>query len=336
MMNRQLFLMSELFVGIVFVCCGWSLSYMPCAARGDDSKIAEVEMPQDKIKSDSSLELSPVEKDRWLIVLCSLSGDEEHEKRLTQSIQQISQSIRPVFGVESEHFQVLLSSKSMLNAVPGAKPCNRTTLEELTIELQNVLSAESEFIFFVLGHAHLDGRSSQFNIAGPDIDQNEYAGLFEKLSNTRQIHWIGTPISGYWIKALSKANRVIMTATVADLEITATEMPYALGDILAGTASHSKLADIDGDGSVTMLDLYLAVNIEVHGRFLAEEFVPTEHALLDDNGDGRGSALQEPFLKKDTLSDDEDKVQTTSISKQVPLDGDLAKAIKLYLKTPLR
>ena len=82
------------------------------------------------------------------------------------------------------------------------------------------------------------------------------------------------------------------------MEITATEMPYALGAILAGTAEHSSLSDIDGDGMLTLMDLYLSVIIEVHQSFVTQDYVPTEHAQLDDNADGRGSELQEPFLPK--------------------------------------
>lgn len=82
------------------------------------------------------------------------------------------------------------------------------------------------------------------------------------------------------------------------MEITATEMPYALGAILSGTGEHAKLADIDGDGQLTLMDLYLSVNIEVHQRFVTQDYLPTEHAQLDDNGDGRGAELQEPFLPR--------------------------------------
>jgi hypothetical protein len=85
-------------------------------------------------------------------------------------------------------------------------------------------------------------------------------------------------------------------------------MPYALADVVAGRGAHAKLEDIDRDGSLSLLDLYLASALEVHGRFKVLERLQTEHAQLDDNGDGRASELQFPYLPEDPDEDsDEDE-----------------------------
>ena len=235
---------------------------------------------------------------RWMIVFCSLGGDEEHEERLTEAVKQVVASAEPVFGVQPEHMRVLISGAEMAKKVAGAKQCDRSSLSELATELMTSTNSQSQLFFFVLGHSHLEGRKCQFNISGPDIDQLDYASLFASLPGKEQVHWIGLPASGYWIKPLSGANRTIIVATEPDMEITATEMPYALGAVLAGTSEHSALEDIDGDGKITLMDLYLAVNIEVHQSFVTQDYLPTEHAQLDDNGDGRGTELQEPFLPR--------------------------------------
>jgi len=266
---------------------------------------------------------APTTTNRWLVILCSLSGDEEHERKLNQSVKQIVASAEPVFSVPPTRLRVLVGSSETASTIPDAKPCSRGSISDLFSELITKSDVDSEYLFFIIGHAHLDGKNSQFNIDGPDIDQFEYAKLVEKLPGKNQLHWIGLPASGFWIRPLSNPNRTIITATEPDLELTATEMPYALGDILSGTASHSKLEDIDGDGQVTLLDLYLAVNIEVHQRFVSEEYLPTEHAQLDDNGDGRGSELQEPFLPRA----EGDPPLRKSVRKVT--DGDLARRFRI-------
>ena len=260
--------------------------------NADDSVAKAEPMPS------SIITLQNADFNRWMVVLCSLGGDEEHEEKLTLAVEQLVSSAGPVFGVKPEHIRVLLSSREMTKKIAVSKACDRGSLVELAADLSVSSDSQSQYFFFVIGHSHLDGRSCQFNITGPDIDQLDYAKLFGKLPGKEQVHWIGLPASGYWIKPLSGANRTIITATEADLEITATEMPFALGGILAGTAEHAKLEDIDKDGRLTLLDLYLAVNIEVHQSFVTQDYLPTEHAQLDDNGDGRGAELQVPYLPR--------------------------------------
>ena len=259
---------------------------------------ADDSVPKTEPTPASFVTLQGADENRWMIILCSLSGDEEHEEKLTLAVEQLSSSAGPVFGVKPEHLRVLLSSKEMSEKTPGSKPCDRSSLAELAAELMVTSNSQSQYFFFLLGHSHLRDRSCQFNIVGPDIDQLDYAKLFGKLPGKEQVHWIGLPASGYWIKPLSGENRTIITATEADLEITATEMPFALGAIVAGTSEYSKLEDIDKDGRLTLMDLYLAVDIEVHQRFVTQDYLPTEHAQLDDNGDGRGAELQESYLPK--------------------------------------
>jgi len=271
----------------------------------------------------SVITLQNADSNRWMVVLCSLGGDEEHEEKLTLAVDRLVSSAGPVFGVKPEHVRVQLSSGAMTKKIAGSKPCDRSSLVELAADLSVSSDSQSQYFFFVIGHSHLDGRSCQFNIVGPDIDQMDYAKLFGKLPGKEQVHWIGLPASGYWIKPLTGANRTIITATEADHEITAIEMPFALGGILAGTAEHAKLEDIDKDGRLTLLDLYLAVNIEVHQSFVTQDYLPTEHAQLDDNGDGRGTELQEPYLPKK-----EGEPAKRKTNRKV-LDGDQAKRILL-------
>ncbi len=270
------------------------LCWQNCVFADDENTVAT----PPETKPSVLVALPDMAPNRWMIVLCSLGGDEEHEERLTEAVKQVVASAEPVFGVPPEHIRVLISGKDMAKKIANAKPCDRSSIADLAADLTKSSDSQSQYLFFVLGHSHLEGRSCQFNIEGPDLDQLDYAKLFGGLPGQEQVHWIGVPASGFWIKPLSRVGHVIISATEPDMEITATEMPYALGAVLAGAGEHSKLEDIDGDGKLTLIDLYLAVSIEVHQRFVTQDYLPTEHGQLDDNGDGRGTELQEPFLPR--------------------------------------
>jgi hypothetical protein len=293
MISRITRVIGLLTLAILFAGCSFVLPTNRIFAGDDNAALTPPEA-----KPPIVVTMPGADPNRWMIVLCSLGGDEEHEERLTEAVNRVVASAEPVFGVQPDHMRVLISGAEMAKKVAGAKACDRGSIAELATELAKSTDSQSQLFFFVLGHSHLEGRKCQFNISGPDIDQLDYASLFASLPGKEQIHWIGLPASGYWIKPLSGANRTILVATEPDMEITATEMPYALGAVLAGTAEHSALEDIDGDGKLTLMDLYLAVNIEVHQSFVTQDYLPTEHAQLDDNGDGRGTEVQEPFLPR--------------------------------------
>ena len=259
---------------------------------------------------------------RWLLLCCGLPDDDGQRERLTAACTKIIASAEPTLSVSSEHLQVLAGDEEMQEALSKSTStvgvCTKKTVRASLAQLCEQVPADGACWIVILGHAHLYGTKSQFNVLDTDFDQKEFGEWLKPLACAEQVVIMTTPISGFWIKPLRTTSRVVVTATEADLEYTGTEMPYALADVLAGEGEHAKLQDIDQDGSVSLLDLYLAANLEIHGRFMALDRLQTEHALLDDNGDGRGSELQFPYLPVDEEeSSEEDAKDDTENSEAV-------------------
>ncbi len=159
--------------------------------------------------------------------------------------------------------------------------------------LRKRLGPDDTLWVIVLGHAYYDGRHSHLNIPGPDLNEREFAKLFEGLKVREQLFFITTPASGFFIKPLAASGRIVITATEPDLEVNETLFPLALADVLA---TPPEGIDRDKDGKVSVLELYLEVVANVMKRYAEAENLPTEHAELDDNADGRGSEIQEHYL----------------------------------------
>lgn len=262
-----------------------------------------------------------VATDRWLLVCCGLPGDDEHRERLTGACEKIIAAAEPVLGVAPKRLRVLAGDERMREALDGAADdvgvCTRETVAEAMEALAGEVQASEACWIIVLGHSHLYDAHSWFNVAGPDFDQTEFARWAEPLASREQVFWLTMPISGFWLKPLASGSRVVISATEADLEFTGTEMPYALADVLSGDAAHQRLEDVDGDGAMSLLDLYLATSLEINGRFRAIERLQTEHAQLEDNGDGRGSEIQQKYLP---AADDEAE---TAPQRPEPIDSEL-------------
>ena len=78
-----------------------------------------------------------------------------------------------------------------------------------------------------------------------------------------------------------------------------------------------------------MADLFQAVRDEVQRRFDSDKRLSTEHAQLDDNGDGRGSESFEPAKKVGAES-------PAPSARSDKTDGELARATWIpWRKTPI-
>ena len=151
---------------------------------------------------------------------------------------------------------------------------------------------------FLVGHAYFDGRLSHFNIAGPDLAQEEFARLFADLPAREAVFWCTQPASGFYLRPLSGEGRVVITATEADREVNETTFATHLADLLAEPPTIDRL-DADGDARISLLDVYLETSRRVAEAYAADNALPTEHAQLEDTGDGRGRELQKDYLPEE-------------------------------------
>jgi hypothetical protein len=121
---------------------------------------------------------------------------------------------------------------------------------------------------------------------GRDPTEEDWPRWLADVKCREQVVWFTHSSSGWLVKPLSKPGRVIIAATEAAPEENETEFPYALAKVWQAPA---KDCDANGDGRVSLAELFPRVVAAVNERFAADKRLPTEHAQLDDNGDGKGS-----------------------------------------------
>jgi hypothetical protein len=234
---------------------------------------------------------------RRALIVCGLPGDDEHRKLFAETIEKLYKALTEKYGFSASEVLVRFGVPGQ----PGDGPAlakakglsNREGIAAAVDELRKRLVPEDTLWVIVLGHAHYDGRHSHLNLPGPDLDERAFAKLFEGLKAREQVFFITTPASGFYLKPLVASGRVTITATEADQEVNETLFPLALADVLEAPPEET---DRDKDGKISVFELYLGVIVNVMNRYVADENLPTEHAKLDDNGDGHGSELQESYL----------------------------------------
>lgn len=153
---------------------------------------------------------------------------------------------------------------------------------------QQALAQESkdgtaELWLVLIGHGTFDGREAKLNLVGADISATELAEWVKPFHRPMAV--INTAsASAPFLAKLSGTNRIIITATRSGHEVNFTRF----GGLLSGTLADPG-ADLDKDGQTSLLEAFLAAARRTAEFYEGEDRLATEHALIDDNGDGLGT-----------------------------------------------
>lgn len=135
----------------------------------------------------------------------------------------------------------------------------------------------------MLGHGTFDGKRAKFNLHGPDIQSDELKSWLATVKH-RLVILNCSSSSSPFINALSGKNRIVVTATRDGFEQNFTRF----GRYLAGSIDNPAI-DLDKDGQTSVLEAFCAASRRVDDFYQQENRIVTEHALLDDNGDSKGT-----------------------------------------------
>jgi hypothetical protein len=234
---------------------------------------------KDSAPAAPALKRPPADPNKFALIVSGASGEETYARRFAQWTAELRRALVERLGFDEARLTVLTES-------PEAGLGPRATAEELRRAFETLRGAagpESTVFIFLIGHGTFDGRAAKFSLVGPDLSAADYAGLINGLAAKRVVVFNMASASGEFIKPLSAAGRVVVTATRSGQEQNATRFPE---NFIAALGSRE--ADADQNGRVSVLEAF-----NYAARLTAEYYaragrLATEHALLDDSGDGVG------------------------------------------------
>ena len=138
-------------------------------------------------------------------------------------------------------------------------------------------------LVLLMGHGSTQSDQPRFSLPGPDLSAADFDKLLDKLSQETVAFVNASSASGDFIKALAAPNRIVITATKSSYE--GNETLFGLHFVAAYTRDG---ADVDKDGRVSLLEAYEYARREVQRDYEKTNRLQTEHAMLDDDGDGVG------------------------------------------------
>ncbi len=141
----------------------------------------------------------------------------------------------------------------------------------------------NELWLVLLGHGTFEGKEAKFNLRGPDFSATELASWLQPFK--RPLALIDcSSASAPFMSKLTGPGRVVITSTRSGYEANFARFGQYISEAIADPA-----ADLDKDGQTSLLEAFLMASRRTAEFYSGEGRLATEHALLDDNGDGLGT-----------------------------------------------
>jgi hypothetical protein len=241
---------------------GWPRSAILLLAFG--FLVADVTAAQDAVAPVPARELQ-------VLVVLGAEGDAEYRPRFEQEVALWQKSCAEA-GVDCK-------------LIGSGEPSNLTTdADQLKSWLAQAAKDPTRPLWLVLtGHGTFDGREAKFNLRGPDINAADLAQWLKPFTGELAVIQTASA-SAPFLKALAGPGRVLISATKSADEVFYTRFGQFFAEAVAG----AKEPDLDQDGQVSLLEAFLWSSKQVERFFQSEGRLATEHALLEDNGDGVG------------------------------------------------
>ncbi len=205
-----------------------------------------------------------------VIIAVGAAGESEYAKEFSDW------AARWTNASETAQVKAITIGITSTNAEADLQSLQRTLANEPTNSL-----AELWLVF--IGHGTFDGREAKFNLRGPDLSATDLAEWLKPFRRPIIVLNCASSSSPF-LNKLSAPNRVIVTATRSGYE----DNFARFGKFLAATIA-ARDADLDKDGQTSVLEAFLMASRQTAEFYAAEGRLATEHALLDDNGDGLGT-----------------------------------------------
>ncbi len=251
------------------------------------------------------------------LVIVGVGGSDEHTKRFHGfGSSLIDASIKG--GLPEERVTYLADRPELDPRADGRS--TRETVTKAFTDLAASTAPDDEIFVVLVGHGAFDGRVGAFNLAGPDLTANDYAGLLDRFK-TQRIVFVNTgSSSGAFQSVLAGPGRTIVTATRTGGE--RNETRFTEHFVAAWT---TEAADSDRNGRISAFEAFEYARLRVEASYEQTGHIPTEHPTLDDGSEGKLAAmlyLTPPRSRSGELADADPKLRAL-VERQEALQRDV-------------
>ncbi len=234
--------------------------------------------------------------DSHLLIVSGVGGQPQYSDAFFRWGASMVDAGRGRLGLPSENI-VFLAEDPERDSERIQGRSTKANVERVLAELAARVSPTDRIFILLIGHGSVNADEPRFNVPGPDITAAQLGEQLDKFPTQTVVVANTSSASGDFVSILSGPNRVILTATKTGFERNETIFGEYFVEAFAADG-----ADVDKDERVSVLEAFNYARLQVARSYESDNRLLTEHAVLDDNGDGEGSTEPDPVTSDGALA----------------------------------
>jgi hypothetical protein len=214
---------------------------------------------------------------RYAVIVEGTSGEEAYATAHREWVNTLVGVLRDKFGFDAAHLTLLTETP-----VQGEALASAVNVKATFARLMPQLKKDDILFVMLIGHGSGSGPEAKFNLVGPDLSAAEWNGLLQPVA-ARIVFVDTSSASAGFLKALAAPERVVITATNSPAQVYHPVFGEAF--VQALTASD---ADLDKNDRISLWEAFVYASRLVEQHYQRAGHLATEHAVLDDTGEGVG------------------------------------------------
>ncbi|OFV98919.1 MAG: hypothetical protein A3F68_10795 [Acidobacteria bacterium RIFCSPLOWO2_12_FULL_54_10] len=228
----------------------------------------------------------------YSVIVTGLGGDAEYSKLIAGWGKDLDSSIKKASQNSDRTFWL---AESKLDGIQSL--CTREEITKLFATLAARVRPQDSFNLFLIGHGSHDGYDYRFHLPGPDLTALQWAELLDSIPAEKQAVVNMSSASGATLAAWQKKGRIVITSTSSGRE-----RNFSVFGRYFVEAMQNPATDADKNRAISFLEGFRYATREVARYYETQKRLATEHALLEDTGEGDGSREPAPGTGKGMLA----------------------------------
>ncbi len=225
-----------------------------------------------------------------LLVVTGLGGNAEYTEQFHDWASTLVTAATTRYELPRANI-TYLGEKPELDPDLISERSTRENIEAAVHAIAQQAAVDDHVVIVLFGHGSFTD-TARINLPRRDLSAEDFSGLLDAFPE-QQVTFVNTAsASGPFVETLSGHGRTVMAATKTGRERNASMFG---GYFVEAFADGETEADQNKDDRVSMLEAFTYARARVMQVYESEGLLATEHAILDDNGDGQGSAEPDPL-----------------------------------------
>jgi len=220
------------------------------------------------------------------LVVTGLGAEPKYQQQFRSLGARLTTALSTKYGIPAANIAWLGEDSTNASKMYKGRSTSQNIMREIDA-LGAAAKPNEQVLIILIGHGSGQADESKFNIPGPDITVKEFNTALARFAAQRVAFLNLTTASGDALGFMSNPNRIVITATKSAYERNESQFARFFVEALDKDGA----ADVDKDGRVSLLEAYRYAAQETRKSYENDERMLTEHAQLDDDGNGKGSDL---------------------------------------------